>query len=96
MTDVQHRNESARQAANILYSSRSYSNDPPASYNGESNGMGVAAINDRELKFSSVRRMFCLFTAFDFLLMLLLWIIYINVSYFKAVLQDLLTSVYPL
>ncbi|XP_072021170.1 stAR-related lipid transfer protein 3-like isoform X2 [Amphiura filiformis] len=79
MTDaVQNRNESARQAANVLYASRSNSNDPIPRQS-HSNGMAAAGVSERELKFSSVRRMFCLLTAFDFLLMLLLWIIYINI-----------------
>ncbi|XP_077993656.1 stAR-related lipid transfer protein 3-like isoform X3 [Glandiceps talaboti] len=79
------REESAKHAANILYGALPTTPYPPRDLeSGHSQSQSVTQsqimANEREMKFSSVRRMFCLVTLFDFLFIFLLWILQASVS----------------
>ncbi|XP_006819426.1 stAR-related lipid transfer protein 3-like [Saccoglossus kowalevskii] len=73
MEDI--RAQEAKQAADVLYSGRNRdveSNPRPPPMR--------SLADQKELKFSSVRRLFCLVTLFDLLFIFLLWILHASIS----------------
>ncbi|XP_033110701.1 stAR-related lipid transfer protein 3-like [Anneissia japonica] len=77
MASSSNRDSSARAAAHILISG-SHSGES-SSYTASGRNQPESA-NEAEMRFSSVRRMFCLFVTFDLLFIGTIWILYVNTS----------------
>ncbi|XP_070536813.1 stAR-related lipid transfer protein 3-like isoform X2 [Ptychodera flava] len=82
MTDST-REETAKHAANVLYGAlpqTSYNPHDVESNQSQSYSSDHMIYSEREMKFSSVRRMFCLVTLFDLLFIFLLWMLHASIS----------------